>query len=62
MMRHTGCTSANALSVVSVLKETMDKTDRELETSLGRARLALGFTCRLGFSARLSRHCWIIEV
>lgn len=32
--QHTWCTSTNSLSVVALLKETMDTTDGELETSL----------------------------
>ena len=38
---HTWSTSAYTLSVVSAFQETVDTTDRELEASLCRARLAL---------------------
>ena len=61
--KRTRSTSTNTLSVVTPLQETMDTTDRELETSLNRSGL-LGLVgvdarrlSRLGLSANFSRHC-----
>jgi len=63
----TRSTGTNALSVVSSLQETVDTTDRELETSLDRSGLlglgrvgARGLS-GLGFSANFSRHCSGVE-
>ena len=55
-------TSTDTLSVVALLQETVDTTDWELETSLGRAGLGLGGIAggglaRLGLSANFARHC-----
>ena len=38
---HTGSTSTNTLGVVALLQQTVDTTDRELETGLGGTRLRL---------------------
>jgi hypothetical protein len=64
----TGSTSADTLGVVALLQETVDTTDRELETSFGRAGLGLGFTActrslaRLGFATDFARHYYIVVV
>ena len=46
-MEHTWGTSTNTLCVVSALQETVDTTDRELETSLRRARSTLDIAASL---------------
>jgi len=55
------CTSTNTLCVVTLLQQTVDTTDGELETGFGRARLRLAFTtcsfAALGFAANFARHC-----
>ena len=62
---HTGCTSTNALSVVTLLQETVHTTNWELEASLCRTRL-LGFALSgrglsgLGLSSSLARHSWCL--
>lgn len=62
----TRCTCTNTLSVVALLQEPVDTTNRELETSLGRARLGLGVgACLSSGLASLSfaRHCeWLVVV
>ena len=46
--KRTWSTSTNSLSVVALLQQTVDTTDGELETSLGRTRLGLaGLTTSL---------------
>jgi len=45
-MQHTRGTSTNTLSVVALLQETVDTTDGELETRLGRTRLRLSSLAR----------------
>ena len=58
-------TSTNTLSVIALLQETMDTTDRELETGFGRTRLRLCVTARsfttLRFSSDFARHCNRVE-
>lgn len=59
-MTRTRCASTDTLSVVAPLQETVDTTDRELKTSLGRAGLRLGLatgrlSSRLSFAA-FARH------
>jgi hypothetical protein len=60
-VRHTWCTCTNTLCVVTLLQQTVDTTDRELETGFGRARLGFAFTAcslaALGFAANFARHC-----
>lgn len=54
-VRHTWCTSSDSLSIVALTEKTVDTTDWECETSLGRSRL--GALSRSSFSARFSaRH------
>ena len=59
-LRLTWCASTNTLSVVAPLEQTVDTTDRELETSLCRARLRLGvarsLATGLSLAAALARH------
>ena len=60
--RLTRSASTDTLGVVALLQETVDTTDWELETSLGRAGLGLGGVAggglaRLGLSANFARHC-----
>ena len=54
-------TSTDMLSVIALLQEMVDITDRELENGFGRMRLGLGLTTRsfttLGFSSDFARHC-----
>ena len=62
LKRRTRCTSTNTLGVVTLLQETVNTTDGELKTSLGRSGLSLarGFSrglAGLGLAASLSRHC-----
>ena len=57
----TRCTSADTLSVVALLQETVDTTDGELEARLRRTRLGLrrgitGGLARLRLAAALARH------
>ena len=64
--RHTWGTSTNALGVVALLEETVDTTDGELETGLGRAALGLAAgvargLAGLGLSANLARHWDVVE-
>ena len=59
---HTGSTSTNTLGVVTLLQETVDTADGELETRLRRAGLALPDClarglARLGLATALARHC-----
>ena len=61
MGSHTRSTSADALSVVTLLQKTVDTTNRELEAGLSRTRLlALAFSSggfsRLGLSSSFARH------
>lgn len=56
----TWCTCTDTLGIVALLQETVDTTDRELEASLCRAGLRLGFAgglarARLCF-ATFARH------
>jgi len=49
------CTSSDSLSIVALAQKTVNTTDWECETSLGRSRL--GALARSSFSARFSaRH------
>ena len=43
----TWCASTDTLSIISSFEETVDTTDRELETSLCRPRLSLAVTASL---------------
>jgi len=60
--KRTRSTSTNTLSVVALLQETVDTTNRELETSLGGTGLRLRVTtCTSGLASglasfSLSRH------
>jgi len=47
------CTGTNTLGVIALLQETMDTTNGELETSLGRARLRLASRFTTGSLSRL---------
>lgn len=51
----TWSTSTNSLSVVTLSQHTMDTTDRELETGLGRSR-SLGFGIASSSFSSFSRH------
>ena len=50
------CTTADALGITAFLQEAVDTTDRELQTSLGRARGALALLLAAS-SFSFSRHC-----
>ena len=62
LRERTGSTGTDTLSIVALLQETVDTTDWELETSLGRSRLLglVGIDARrlsgLGLSANFARH------
>jgi hypothetical protein len=49
----TGCSGSDTLGVVSLAEETVDTTDGELESSLGRTRLSLAARS-VSLAARLS--------
>lgn len=60
MFELTRGSCTNTLRVIAALEETVDTTNRELETSLRRARLGLGCFTRLSSglaSLSFARHC-----
>ena len=58
MQIHTRSTSTDTLSVVALSQETVDTTDGELETSLGRSGLGLGRgVTSLATRLATGRHC-----
>lgn len=55
---HTRCTGTNTLCVVTLLEETVDTTDGELETRLCGTGLRLAIGTSLATRRRLSGFSW----